>query len=59
MDHPELRSKVWAGGLSLKAIGLQTILKAMGVEWTGWPERMSWAGRIKRDAEAGGTQLLS
>lgn len=33
MDHRELRSEGWAGlgGLSLGAIGLQTIMKAVGV----------------------------
>lgn len=51
MDDRELRSEVWAGGLSLKAIGLQTRLETMGAD--GRPARRSGAGRIKRDAEAG------
>lgn len=32
MDHLELRLEAWAGGLSLETIGLQPIMKAMGVD---------------------------
>ena len=31
MGHLELRLEAWAGGLSLETIGLQPIMKAMGV----------------------------
>lgn len=51
MDHCELRWDVWAGGLSLEAIGLQTIMKATGVyrmageaEWGGEDTARCWGG---------------